>query len=1066
MNTSSLVRFSLAVAALTLSACPKVPDADPLEANPRVLSFTASASQVTTGERVTLTWSTEGATVVRIDDVKLGAVSGVEGPSGTVEVAINDDTLFVLTVRNQRGASDTAVVQVRATTSGQGEPLLSALPNEVKAGEAVTLAWLAPGASSVELTAAPGGVIATGTQVTAGAVVVSPTVDTVYTLTAGTKTVTASVRVNSTLLSFTATPTSADAGANVTLSWQTASATRVQLLAPGRGTLLDETDAGVVASGSFVDTLPAVVDPGQLFTYELVVTGTGPQLRDTIVVSVNGNPAVQTFTAPDRVRDPRLTTDGGVSTTRLAWTTREASTLTISANGVEFYEAPATLVAAGTLDVPTPTVDTTYLLTARGIRGGAATASRTVQVIGLPTVTLAANPMTVMGGQSTTFSWTGTFITQARLDNPLDGEVFVDLMAGNTGSTQQSAASTTSWRLTVDNGFGDVATSSLMVQVTDPLVLSVTDTGAFQLGQPIAVSWTPMNAPMVGLPHDGVDTRALAFDDISTTGVELELSDVATSTINTSFRTTLFNRLLGNVITVSEYGYLVFGPSNLFASTDAPFPTAVMEPYAVVPYWDDLVFNAAYWQVKTVGGVEWLIVQWENSTASFQARISALGQVDFDYRRLPTTVAGRTGVVGSRSDIFVSASAPPDAGLTFFGPRTSPTTVRAMEEGPLRGTVDLGGGQGVRLSATLSTVLWPSELFVSEVMANSSVGTQATWVEVTNRRGTPVDLSGWSLGLTDGGLIPLSGTVPSKGSLVLGATTDSALNDDAGVSVAVSGFDLTGSSTVSLRRGGPSTSVPLASDAGVSVTHDVGVIRTSSSTILPATCRTTATYGVQPTLQLGTPGRDEGCGFPYTLTPAPYGFFDISATATRLMPSSYDSSILPISLAAAPVPFFGTARTAAIVSTNGFVSFAATSDAFDTFSTYPSTSDTNLAAVIFGDDLDQQATPLLPAGLYVQRVGPGVDPFAAAPHWIVQWSHFSYWLTNDDDLNFQIKFFDDGTIEYHYAKMLSDSSTAYGSGASATSWLENEAGTQALTINAQTASPGISPYTAYRFTPR
>jgi hypothetical protein len=99
-------------------------------------------------------------------------------------------------------------------------------------------------------------------------------------------------------------------------------------------------------------------------------------------------------------------------------------------------------------------------------------------------------------------------------------------------------------------------------------------------------------------------------------------------------------------------------------------------------------------------------------------------------------------------------------------------------------------------------------------------------------------------------------------------------------------------------------------------------------------------------------------------------------------------------------------------------------------------------------------------------VGPNVDPFAAAPHWIVQWTRWSLWLSGADDLNFQVKLFDDGTIEYHYGRMVSVGSTRGGAGISANTWIENPAGTQALVINTRSYTPGISPFTAFRFSPR
>lgn len=1069
MKTSSLLlRLSLVAATLgVLTACPKVPDADPLAAPPRVLTFTTSAKEVPRGDRVTLTWTTENATSIKIEDVRFGAISGVSGTSGSVETAISDETLFVLTVRNDRGASDTAVVVVHVAAEANQELLFSALPTLIKAGETATLAWSAPGASSVTLTANPGGAVDVGTQTSAGAVLVSPVVDTTYTLSANGKTATAQVRVRPTLLSFDASPLSADAGATVTLSWNTANATRVQLLAPGRGTLVDEMDAARVAQGSFDDTLPTQVDPGQTFPYQLVVTGAGTTLTSDVIVSLNGSPAILTFTAPDAVRDPALPlADGGVAdagTIHLAWTTRETAELSLSANGVSFFLAPPAAIATGSLDLPTPATDTTYVLTARAATGGTVTKSKAVEVRGLPTVQLTATPSTINATQTSSLAWTGTFLHGATLSNPIDGVIYASADAG-VGSVTVSPNDTTAYTVRVGNGVGDFATASASVTVNNPILLSVTDTGTLRRGQDISLAWTaPMpSTAMIGLPHKGVDARAIAFDDISATGTALDINNVDFGEITTSFRTTLYGRRLGDRITVSYYGYLVFGDVNGYASSNVAPPTAYIEPLAIAPYWESLTINEAYWQVKTVSGVQWLIVQWEATDASFQARVSELGQVDFDYRKLPTTIAGNTLVTGPRADTFVTGTPVPDAGLTFFGPRTSPVTLPAMDEGRISGALDLGNGSFTRLSTVVSNVVFPTEFFVSEVMSKSAA-TNGNFVEVSNRRSTPLDLTGWNLTFPDGGTVALSGTVPANGQLVLGSSTDSSLNDDAGVTVALSNFDLTGVTSLTFGRGGAQSTVALAGDAGISVVREVGTIRTSGSVTLPATCYETRSYGVLG--QLGSPGSNPGCGFPYALTPVPYGFFDISTTGTKQSLTDYDSSIVTVALTAAPVPFFGTPRTSVQVTTNGYMTFqTATGSGTNAMSSaYPSTTDDNSVAAVFGDDLDTD--DVQPTAIYVQRVGANVDPAAAAPHWVIQWSHFTHWLYNDD-LNFQAKLFDDGVIEYHYAKLVSTSSTAYGSGASANSWLENEGGTQALVINAGTSNPGISPFTAFRFTPR
>ena len=184
-----------------------------------------------------------------------------------------------------------------------------------------------------------------------------------------------------------------------------------------------------------------------------------------------------------------------------------------------------------------------------------------------------------------------------------------------------------------------------------------------------------------------------------------------------------------------------------------------------------------------------------------------------------------------------------------------------------------------------------------------------------------------------------------------------------------------------------------------------------------------------------------------------------------------DDSIDVVDLSSAPVPFFGVPRARMQVSTNGFLTFD-TADASPSNyhpSSTPSTTDSNLVLAVFADDLIANTPGFANARPYVKRVAQGEDPFATAPHWIVQWHHVSYFTTLAlrDDYNFQVKLFDDGVIEYHFGAMLSSTSSQYGSGASAITWLENATGTQALYVNTLSSnSPGISPRSAFRFVPR
>ena len=910
MNSTLLLRsslFPLLGAALVLSACPQVPPADPLEPAPAVTAFTSSAYEVPVGATVKLTWTTTNATSVKIDELKLGSISGVSGAAGEVDVAITGDSLFVLTARNERGASDTAVVSVRVGAAA-GELLFTSLPDTINAGEAVTLAWSAPGATTVTINATPGGAIDLMGQTSAGSVTVRPTANTTYTLTSGVRSATTSVTVRPSLLSFTASDLSADAGAMVTLSWTTANATRVQLSAPGRGTLVDEMDAARVASGSFADTLPTAVDPGQLFSYQLTVTGPATTLTDSVVVSINGSPAIVTFTAPTYARM-------GSGTVALAWETRQADEVSISADGVEVYRAPSPALAAnGSLTLPAPGADAVYTLTARSSRGGQVTQTRNVDVVGTPTVSLMATPAAMVSpGSPVALAWTGTNIRKVTITEPGFGTLFSSTGALDTGTQMVLPTRDTTYTITADNSFGDRATATASVTVNGAITLVVSEPGTLRTGQNVSVSWAADGGTITGLGHDSIDTRggSTGFEDIAADGgtrLDFATTGNIVATIDTPFRTSLFGHGVGETITVSRYGYLTFGEANGANSVDEAFPTSKLEPYSVAPYWESLTLSGVYWQVKPIGGVDTLIVQWVNTTANFEEKISATGQIDFEYRTVPSTVSGRAAVTGANRNQFLAApTAAANQGITFFGPRPSPVTMRVHTPGPIAGHITLPGGAVVRIFGELTAVT-PSELIINEVLRDSTVGVNGQWAELRNARDTAVDLAGWSFAFADGGSVPLSGTVPPRGVLVVGASTDRALNDDAGVQVAIPNFDLTGQSVLNLSRGGTHGSLSLTSfDAGVAVVNDVGPYRGTAG----GRCAATAGFGAQSTVQRGTPGLDTGCAFPYALASATPGYFDISATGTPLGSADDDDEITIIDLSSAPVPFFGVARARA-----------------------------------------------------------------------------------------------------------------------------------------------------------
>lgn len=1093
----SLLRLSLLLGAFSLFGCPQAPLPDPLEPAPRIVSFIGSAAELAIGDQVTLTWAVENATELRIDELKLGSISGVSGATGSVAVAITENALFVLTARNKRGASDSAVVAVRVREGGRtGTVLFTALPQRIEYGETATLAWSAPGARTVSLTADPGGDIDLGLQVTSGSVAVRPTESTTYTLTVDGRVSTATVAVAPAILSFTggtilsmvdagvmdagtADAGTADAGLppqRVTLRWQTSGASRAVLTAPGRGTLLDTSTAAEVADGTFVDTLPGSLDQSALFSYLLSVTGGGTTVTRELVLSVSGTPAVLTFTAPKLVK---ASTDGG--TMLFQWTTSQADELSIMANGTEIFRAPTSAVSAGTARIPVPAVDTTYVAVARASRGGSASRSVVVDVVDVPTVTLLASPSSAMAGQAVMMSWSGEHIREVRLGFADAGAFYSAEGDLDMGSTVVALARSASLELEVSNGLGDTARATAAVTIANPFTFTQSPAGTLRAGQDVQLAWT-LGGEVSGFAHREVLERnnSTGFDDISQTGTRINFPGTSNQVafFEPAFRMPFFDRVVGERVWVTNNGVLSFAswlnPTN---TTTAAFPNGRIEPYSIAGNWGStslLTTSAIYWQVKPTATGQVLIVQWTNiGSSTWQVKLYSSGQVDLEY--LTFGGSGQAGIQGPRSDwgFALPSARAANKGFTFFGPVPSPLTTVVRYERPLFGTVVLGNRE-MLVQHDPGVVVRPNELSVAEalLLPASSVGPQGRWLELFNNKDTAVDLSGWAVTLPDGGTFALSGTVPPAGSYVVGATVDRELNDDAGVQLALPGFEAfpLSATPLTLGRSGTLDSYAIGSpDAGVAQVRDIGPYRFSSETSGPAraqTCAATQTFGFQLPSQRGTPGADSTCGFGYRVREIQPGFFDISSTGTKGVVVDWDADYFTVSLTPAPFPWFGVPQTALRVSTNGFITFDMTSTSNPDFPTAsPSTTDINNVIAPYWGDLEGF---WVDSEMYWQRVGPNVDPFASAPHWIIQWHNWSWWTSGlvGDLLFFQVKLFDDGTIEFHYDRMESGNSSQRGSGLNATSGIENAAGTQALIINTQSLTPGIQPNTAFRFSPR
>ena len=146
------------------------------------------------------------------------------------------------------------------------------------------------------------------------------------------------------ILSFSATPTVAQPGGQVTLSWQTENATSVELAQADKGVISGATDT----TGQI--TLNA--DEGGLF---VLVASNGRGVRDSAAVWVESAPTSEiVFTA-----SPSIVRSGGPAT--LMWHATGARSVSLAEKGGQPLDLGGQL-ETGTVNV-NPTVKTTWVLT-------------------------------------------------------------------------------------------------------------------------------------------------------------------------------------------------------------------------------------------------------------------------------------------------------------------------------------------------------------------------------------------------------------------------------------------------------------------------------------------------------------------------------------------------------------------------------------------------------------------------------------------------------------------------------------------------------------------------------
>ena len=306
-----------------------------------VVRFSATPSQIASGQSSLLAWNVPSATSVNISGVGSGL-----NPAGTATVKPTATTTYNLTATGPGGQTITASVTVTVGASKPAVIRFAASPTNISKGASSLLSWTTTGAATVTINNGVGSVSANGS------VNVSPAATTTYTLTAtgadGVTSVSAAVTITvggavPGIVSFTASPTTLpNTGGQVSLCWNVSNATSISI-APQPGTVTGSancTSLTVTSTTTFVLTATNAVGPTQA----------------SVTVNVGGV-QILSFSA-----SPTSSPASGAPVV-LTWTTQNATSVTITGTG-----APGSVSVNGSVTV-NPTANAVYTLTAYGPGG-------------------------------------------------------------------------------------------------------------------------------------------------------------------------------------------------------------------------------------------------------------------------------------------------------------------------------------------------------------------------------------------------------------------------------------------------------------------------------------------------------------------------------------------------------------------------------------------------------------------------------------------------------------------------------------------------------------------------
>jgi len=163
--------------------------------------------------------------------------------------------------------------------------------------------------------------------------------------------------------------------------------------------------------------------------------------------------------------------------------------------------------ASGSISV-SPSQTTSYTITATNSQGRTATSHVIVTVFQLPTVSVTAEPVAIVRGQSATLAWT-SINADALILEPYGWEVEA------SGSYTVTPSETTTYTLTA-TGPGGITSTPVTVTVYQPPVVSISaEPESIPAGQSSTLSWSSANAAQVNIDNGIGDVESSGSREVT-----------------------------------------------------------------------------------------------------------------------------------------------------------------------------------------------------------------------------------------------------------------------------------------------------------------------------------------------------------------------------------------------------------------------------------------------------------------------------------------------------------------------------------------------------------------------